>query len=159
MENRGFVFMELIIVFAVVAILTTLALNNIPGSQRSTTLTGTVDTLISDIRSQQTKAMEGTLTGQTVPNGYGIEFSPSQYTLFAGQIYSASASTNTVVPLNSRVIFSFIGFPNNSLVFASTSGGIVGYATNSSLLTLKESDSGATESLQLDHYGVITSVH
>ena len=151
--------MELIIVFAVIAILTSLALNNIPGSQRSTILTTTVDTLVADIKNQQTKAMEGAMSNQTVPNGYGIKFVSNQYTLFAGQVYLATASTNAVIGLNPRVTFSFIGFPNSSLVFASTSGEIVGYATSSSVLTLKESDSGATESVQLDHYGTITSVH
>ena len=103
--------------------------------------------------------MEGTLTNNRMFSGYGIEFAPTQYTLFAGQVYNATASTNAIVKLDPRVTFSFIGFPNNALVFASTSGEIVGYATNSSVLTLKESDSGATESVQFDHYGVITSVH
>ncbi len=158
MRQRGFVFMELIIVFAIVAILVGIAVVNILGSKRKASLTGTIDPLVADIRSQQTKAMEGAIVNGAIEPAFGIYFASNQYVLFNGAAYKSSDNTNSVVPLDSRVTFNTISLPGNVIVFASKSGEVVGYATNSSTLSLKEIDSGETQTIKLNHYGVITSV-
>lgn len=149
--------MELIIVFAVVAILASISVINIFGSKRKASLTGTIDPLLADIKSQQTKAMEGSIANGSAQAAFGVHFASNQYVLFNGATYNGSDSANAVVPLDSRVTFSTISLPSNTIVFASKSGEVVGYATNSSTLTVKQIDSGEIQTIKLNHYGVITS--
>ena len=103
--------------------------------------------------------MTGTIENGKVQNGYGLRFELTRYILFRGASYNASDTTNAVVPLDSRVTFSTISFPNGSIVFASKSGEIVGYASASSSLTVSQLDSGEVKTLQLNHYGIIASIN
>jgi type II secretory pathway pseudopilin PulG len=153
------VLIELVVVFGMLAVLTTMTMSSLFGSHRTATVTATVDTLIADLRSQQTKAMSGSQQSGISPAGYGIYFQTNQYTLFKGTTYSAGDTSNAVIALDPRVTFSAISLPGSTIAFASKSGEFVNYATSSSSLVVRHSDSGNAKTIRLNRYGVITSVN
>lgn len=155
----GFVLIELAVVFGMMAVLIGLTSMNIFGASRNATLTGTVDTLTADIASQQTKAMSAVAQSGVIPPGYGVRFDTNTCTLFQGLTYNATDTSNVVIPLDSRVTFSFISLPNNAIVFASQSGEIVGFSSTQNTFSLHQTDSGETKTIQINRYGVITSVN
>ena len=158
-NRRGFVLIELIVVFGMLVVLTTMTMNSVLGSQRNASVTATVDTLIADLRSQQSKAMTGSQQSGINPLGYGIYFESNRYTLFKGTLYSAGDTSNSVVPLDPRVEFSIISLPNNSVVFAAKSGEFLNYAPSSGAVVVNQMDSGNSKTIQLNRYGIITSVN
>jgi type II secretory pathway pseudopilin PulG len=159
MKKHGFVLIELAVVFGMLAALIGMTTINIFGSQRKASLTATIDTLVADVRSQQTKAMTGTTDNSGLPPAYGVHFDGDRYVLFRGASYSSSLSSNAIIPLDSRVRFSNIQFANGNIIFASRSGDFIGYASASSSLTVNQLDSGEVKIIQLNRYGVISSIN
>jgi len=157
--QHGFVLIEIIVVFGLIATLITLTSLNVFGSSRKATLTGTIDTLVSDIKSTQTKAMSATVQGGVVPLGYGIRFGTNQYILFSGLTYNPTDTSNAIVPLDSRVLFSAISLPDNSVVFASQSGDVAGFSPTANSVTLNQIDSGEVKTIQFNRYGTITGIN
>lgn len=158
-KRTGFVLIELAVVLGIVSVLIGMAVMNIFGSRNKTSLGGVVDTLVADIRSQQTKAMTGTTQGGVPSTGYGIRFEPTQYILFSGLTYNPVDPANAVIPLDSDITFSTISLPDNSIVFASKGGEFVGFATASSSLSIRETNSGEVKTIQFNPYGIITSIN
>jgi type II secretory pathway pseudopilin PulG len=157
--GMGFVLIELVVVFGMMAVLIGLTSMNIFGANRKATLTGTIDTLSADITSQQTKAMSSVAQDGVVPPGYGVRFDTNNYTLFQGLAYNPANTANVVIPLDSRVTFSTISLPSNAITFASQSGEIVGFNPVQNTFSLHQTDSGETKTIQLNRYGIITSIN
>jgi hypothetical protein len=63
------------------------------------------------------------------------------------------------VPLDTRERFLNISLPNGNVLFASRSGEFIGYASGSDTLTINHLDSGESKVIQLNRYGIITSVN
>lgn len=158
-DRAGFVLIEMIVVFGMLAVLTVMTVTNIFGSKRTATLSGAIDTVIADIKSQQIKAMSGAQINGTSPLGYGIYFDSSGYTLFRGLTYSALDITNARVTLDTRLQIVNILFPSSSLVFASRSGEMVGYDSNANSFAIRNVDSGEIKTIQINRYGVISSIN
>lgn len=159
MNKRGFVLIELIVVFGMMAVLIGMTVLNVFGSKQKASLTGVVDTLVADLRNQQTKAMSGVTQSGVGQSGYGIRFAANQYTLFNGTTYTSSDPTNVVITLDPRITFSSIQLPNNNVIFASKSGEFIGYSAASSALTAQQIDTHETQTIHFDHYGIITSIN
>jgi type II secretory pathway pseudopilin PulG len=157
-KQRGFLLVELVVVFGMVAVLVGMTTLLISGAQRKATLTGTIETLVVDIRSQQTKAMSSVLAGETVPAGYGIRFETTRYILYSGVVYNSADTSNAVITLDPRVTFSAITLPDNSMAFAAKSGEIVGFSPMQNTVVLHHMDSGETKTIQMNRYGIITSI-
>ena len=159
MKHSGFVLMEIVVIVGMMALFVGLLSINLLGSQRRASLVGVVDTLVSDIQSQQTKAMTGFTTGGSVPAGYGVHFETSRYVLFSGSSYSVSDPTNSSIPLQSPVTLSSIGFAGGTLLFASKSGEVSGYVSGQDFVSVFHADSNQTTTIHINRYGVITSVN
>ena len=159
MKKRGFLLIELAIIFGMMAIFVGMTTINIFGSSRKASLTATVDTLVADIRSQQTKAMTGTTDNLGLPPAYGVHFDTNQYVLFHGSSYSASLLSNATVPLDTRERFTNILFTNGNVIFASRSGEFIGYVPASDMVTINQLDSGESKVVQLNRYGIVTSIN
>ena len=157
-HRSGFTFIELIVAMGVFATLVGLATVHLLGGQRTSSLTATTDTLIADIKEQQIKAITGD-TAAGSQSSYGVYFGPGQYVLFAGGTYNPTDSTNAVIPLDSNVVFASINFPNTSVVFASGSGEIVNFSSQAHTVTLLQVHSGEGKTIDINRYGVITSVN
>lgn len=159
MKTNGFVLIELIVVFGMMAVLIGMTTLNVMGSKQKASLTGVVDTLVADSRSQQTKAMSGVTQNGVSQSGYGIRFAANKYTLFKGTVYAVGDATNVDVPIDPRITFSSILLPSSSVVFLAKSGEFMGYATASSTLTIKQIDTNETKTIQFNHYGTIASIN
>jgi type II secretory pathway pseudopilin PulG len=160
MKKRiGFMLIELAVVFGMIAVLLGITTILVFSSKKKATLTGTIETLVTDIRSQQGKAMSGVPAGGTDPVGYGIYFEETQYVLFSGLTYNPLDQSNAVVALDPRVIFQTISLPDNSIGFAFQSGVFVGYVPTQNSIVLYHMDSGETKTIEVNQYGVITAVY
>lgn len=152
-SQLGFTFPELIIILSILAVVFGFITINLVNSQHRSSLTGTVDTLISDMKSQQLKAMVGATEGRTSADSYGIYFQTNNYTLFHGTTYSSSDPANFVITLDPLV--QFASFPA-TVVFSQRSGetGMVNTITIQDI-----GNSTNQKTIMVNRYGVITQVN
>ncbi len=155
--DSGFTLVELLLVMGLFAILVGLSTTNFLSFQHRTTLTAGTETLLSDIKSQQTKAMVG-----LAPNGssdnFGILLSQNQYILFRGSTYSSSDSSNFVVALPSNIQIKSIIFPNSQIIFSKGSGEIAGFSGSQNTFVIQNLSGNEQKTVVVNRYGVITSV-
>jgi prepilin-type N-terminal cleavage/methylation domain-containing protein len=93
MSAKGFTIVELLVVMGIFAILASLSTLNLSHAQHGSYVNATVDTLVSDLKRQQHKAMIGDTEGRGTASNYGIHFDPSSYVLFH-DIYSSRRDVN-----------------------------------------------------------------
>ncbi len=156
--GAGFTFPELIVVIGIFAILFGLTTANLPSFQRLASVSSTVDTLVSDIKSQQIKAMVGATEGRVAADNYGIRFEQNKYIFFHGTSYNSNDSSNFTVNLDQNMQFQNITFPNAVVIFSQGLGEVVGYASGSSSLTIKNTAGSEQKTITVNRYGVIVSV-
>ncbi|MBI2405010.1 prepilin-type N-terminal cleavage/methylation domain-containing protein [Candidatus Gottesmanbacteria bacterium] len=152
-NQSGFTTPELIVVVGIIAVLAGLATVNLLGVARKPTLTATVDTLTSDLRQQQTKAMVGERL-----SSHGVYFGSGQYVLFAGSSYNPGEVSNAAVALEQYVGFSQVSLPNASVVFASGSGEVTNFDPNQHAVTIAHEQSGEQKTIEVNRLGVVTAV-
>ena len=151
----GFTLPELLIVMAILSILFGLIAPNLLHFRQRSVINTTVDTLASDLKSQQTKAMVGDTEGSGAISDYGIHFETNKYTLFRGSSYSAGNPSNFDVNLDPSVNFSSINLPSSSVVFSRGSGE-TGLVSGSDTVTLTDSTNNDQKIIQINRYGAIT---
>jgi len=150
MKNRGFTFVEVVIVMGIMALLMGIGIVGMLRSTRRSGLNEVVQVLLSDLRSQQTKAMTGVTVAGAVPAGFGVYFETNRYTLFSGASYNPSDPTNVPILVSTPHSMDTVGF--DTILFLGRSGEISGYATGS--VTIQE-EGGQTKTIQLNRYGVV----
>lgn len=153
-NQSGFTLIELIVVMGIILMLFGFVSFNSVSVERKTSLNSTADNLVSDMATQQTKAMLG--AGTTSGNSYGIYFEQDKYTLFEGTTYSSSNPSNFIVSLNSAIVFTNITFPSNSIIFSARTGEINGFSSVQNTITIQDSQSTKTETITVNRYGVVT---
>lgn len=149
-NQKGFTLIEITLVMAILFILFGFATFNLVGQQRSVSIQTTADTLISDIYSQQNKAMVG-----QAGSSYGIYFEINKYTLFQGDIYSQNNPNNFIVNMDPGYSMVSVTFTNNTIVFASGSGEINDYALNKDSVTVQNDTSADSKKIKLNRYGAV----
>ncbi len=159
MRRSGFSIPELSIVMAIMISLYLLGTSNLFSPQRTNELRTTEDTLISDMTSQQARAMTGDTASTGTNSSYGVYFQQDRYTLFKGVSYSAGDANNFTVTLGPNVRFSSINFPNDTLVYAQSSGEAAGYVSGQDTVVLEDAGEGVTRTIHVNNYGVIDSVN
>jgi prepilin-type N-terminal cleavage/methylation domain-containing protein len=147
---KGFVLIEMIVVLALFGALLGFTSINLLGAKNSATISATVDQVVSDLGSQQTKAMTS--------GDHGMRFETNRYIMFSGSAYNASDTTNSPVPLDARTTFSVINLPGASVVFASQSGEVAGYDPVRASVTVYQQNSLVSKTIHINQYGVISSV-
>lgn len=151
-KMKGFTLVELLVVMGVAAILLGLTTINLVRVQQTTNLGAVTDTLISDIKSQQIKAMNGAAGG----GSFGIHFtSLNSYVLFKGSLYTAADPANFSVDLDTTISVS--SAPDNDIIFSPTTGDIASLHENT--VTIKHTAGGEQQTLKLNKLGVITDVN
>lgn len=148
----GFTIPELIVAMGVFMILASLATISVVGVKQRTSLETTVNILISDIKQQQLKAMIGDTEGRGVRDDYGIHPGTDAYVLFHGSTYDVGTSGSFTVNLGDNVYFT----SGPDIVFLRRSGEVSGGDTS---LTLRENTTGTQRIINLNRYGVVTSVN
>lgn len=156
MKNNqfGFTLVELVLVMAIASILFGFIAFNFIGQQKTVSVNGVSDTIISDMSSQQNKAMLG--AGTTNGNSYGIYFQSNKYILFKGTTYSAIDPGNFTVPIDSGYSLSNITFTNNTVVFSARTGEVNGFSNGHNTVTMQDSQGIKTETITVNRYGVVT---
>jgi prepilin-type N-terminal cleavage/methylation domain-containing protein len=154
-NQKGFTLPELLITMGIIAILFGFVSINLIRLQRYSSLTTTVDTLVSDLNSQQNKAMTLDTEGRGTNDDYGIYFETSRYTLFHGSVYPPLDASNFIINLDPSLTFSSITFPSSSVIFSKGSGE-TGLVNGSNTTTLTDSTNGEQKIINVNKYGSIT---
>lgn len=154
MKQKGFTFIEIVIVMGIISMLFGFIVVNMTSVQKKTSLNSLVGTLISDINSQQVKAMTG-FAENPPPGKYGIYFSQGSYTLFKGDSYAQNNPDNFIVPLDSTVKFTYINLPNSSIIFSQGSGEVTSFDPFKNQITLSVTG-GENKTLSINIYGSVS---
>lgn len=157
--QRGFTFTELIIVIGILSVILGFATINLIKSQSSASVSATVDVLVAGIKEQQMKAMTGDTEGRSTSSAYGIHFDTNQYVLFNGTTYSNTNPSNRVIPLETSLVFENITLSGGTVTFLKLSGEVSGFASGFDSLQIRHTGSQQQKSMQINRYGVITSVN
>lgn len=158
-SQKGFVFSEVIIIIGIIGILFGLVTINLFKLQTSSSLNTTVTALVSDLKSQQLKAMVGETEGRQAADNYGIYFDFNRYVLFHGLSYTEGEPTNFKVSLDRNLQFTNITFPSSSIVFLKGSGEVLGFAAEKNTITLKSLGDNKQKTITINKYGVITGIN
>lgn len=157
-KSAGFTLMEFIVVMAIIFMISGFVAISLVNQQRTTSLNSSIDILIVDMSSQQTKAMSGASDGSTSASNYGIYFLEDRYILFKGTNFLATDSANFTVMLDKEIEFSNITFPGNIIIFSSLSGEIMEFLDGSNI-TIQDSNSGEIKTVTINRYGVVESIN
>lgn len=145
-NQRGFTLPELVIVIGIITILFGFISINLIHLQRQSYLTTTVDTLVSDLYSQQNKAMVGDTEGRATTDNYGVHFDTNKYSLFHGSSFSSS---DFDVKLDPSLTFTSV----TNIVFQKGSGEVAGAPIS---VILKDITNTDQKTIQTNVYGAIT---
>lgn len=156
--QHGATLLELILFMAIALLLFGYVTLNFVSFQQKTSINASIDTLTSDLRIQQTKAMAGK-SDNGAGNSYGVYFQSDKYILFIGSSYSGTSPTNFTVTLDPNTIFTDITFPGNMLVFSQKSGEIVGFINGNNTIAMQSSQGAEKKTLTINKYGVITKIN
>lgn len=153
--QHGFTLIEMLVVIGLFAILTTLVVINVLRPQNTLNYETQVQTLKSDIKRWQARAMLGETTGESSAQDFGILFSGNSYTMFVGSSYSASDQRNFTVNLTGPVVLS-TNFPGNTLLFETITGEVNSFSPPNNTITITNTTRGDSTVLSLNRYGVIS---
>lgn len=156
-NHKGFSLLELIVSITIVSILFALVIINLLNVKQKASLSTSIDTLITDIRNQQLKAMVGDTEGQSSMSNLGIYFATDRYTLFHGN-YSPTDPSNFTITLGDNIVFGNISFPSSQVVFASKSGEVIGVTGNQTIV-VQDSQEQEQKTLTVNKFGVITEAN
>lgn len=157
-KHAGFTFIEVIVVVAIFLTLIGLTITNPLNLRESTSINAFVYTLITDIKNQQIKAMVGDTEGRGTPDTYSIYIEPAKYTLFHGQNYSQSDSSNFSITVADQYQL-LTTFPESKIVFSAGSGEIVGFVQNQDTITIRDARTGQQKVITINKYGVVTGIN
>lgn len=155
--KNGFTLIETLLVMGIVALLfvfSSIALGNLVPRSFSTT---SVETIIADLRQQQSKAMLGEIDGSGSSKAYGVHYDSDGYVLFAGDTYNPSDPANS--PISVEVILSLsTTFAGSDVIFSRVNGEIVGFTAGANTITLTNTANGDQKIITLNKLGVVEGV-
>lgn len=150
--SKGFSFVEIVIIMGIMTLLIMIASFNFFPIKQKTSLSTTVQSLITDIKQQQLKAMSGEST-------QGIYFDPDQnnYIVFKGATYLESDPSNFNIPLGDQIITFSVDFSGRQILFAPVSGEISNFLPGNKIV-LQNTVSNEEKSIFFNKYGTVISV-
>jgi type II secretory pathway pseudopilin PulG len=152
-QQSGFTLVEALVVTGLIVVLFGLGVVGLGQPQTSTDNVSAVETLVNDLKAQQTAAMAGTTGSSTSRQSAGVYVQAAQYTLFTGSSYSAADSYNYVVPTPSGVSLSST-FPGGIVLFNKGAGDVSGFTAGNNTITVTSGSS--TRVITITRYGAIT---
>lgn len=154
--QKGFSLIEIVIIMGISLMLFGAIIFNLLRVQSRSTIRANSDTIASDLRTQQTKAMTGATEGGSTAQSYGIYFLQDKYVLFHGASYDPNDSRNFDVNLPSNTQILNTTFPNNTAVFSLLSGEILGGSQTGNSVTIKTVNANDEFTITVNRLGVIT---
>lgn len=149
--SYGFTLVELMVVMGILATLIGIVTINLSGAQQKVSVNSTIQVIISDMKEQQIKAMIGDTEGRPTASSYGVHFDANQYVLFNGSAYSSTDTSNFAVPLSPNLQFT----TPIDIIFSRASGELI----TSASVTVQNITNSEQKTIQLNRYGVVTSVN
>lgn len=156
--KRGVTLIETLVVIGILLTLIGIASISFLPFRSKSTLDTAITTLVSDIKSQQIKAVAGDTEGRGTNDNYGVHFETNSYTLFHGSVFSPQDSSNSVVALNDGIQMEST-FPSSQIVFSIKSGEVISFSQTQNSITLEDTVEGSSKTVGINRYGVITSVN
>jgi prepilin-type N-terminal cleavage/methylation domain-containing protein len=150
--KNGFTLVELLLIMGIMAIISSFAVINLVRPQTKANLDSTLSVLISDLKSQQLKAMIGDGEGGAA-NSYGIYFESSRYTLFRGAAYNVSDPNNFVVNSQGGTTF-FPTFAGSQVIFNQRSGEVANFSGSANTITV--TSSGESKTITINALGTVS---
>jgi prepilin-type N-terminal cleavage/methylation domain-containing protein len=152
-SHPGFTLVEILLVMGLIAIIGGLTTINLIQPQRTASLSGTVATLVADLRGQQIKAMGGDKVSASTAQAHGLHVQSDRYTLFKGTTYSGADTDNFVVMMDPGITLSTTNMPSSQLVFTKGTGAVTGFT---SAPTITVSSDGDSNVISLNRHGVVS---
>jgi type II secretory pathway pseudopilin PulG len=153
--QRGFTFAEAIVVMGIMMTLFGLAYVSLFKTQQKITLDSVVALIVSEIKAQQVKAMNGETEGAIDTINFGIHFETDKYVLFKGLVYNSADSSNFAVDLKEPLEFSEIKFPDANLIFNRGGGEVWNFIDGFNSVTLRSADL-SQKSISINKYGAVS---
>lgn len=157
-SQKGLTLIEILIVVGILSTLFGIGLLSIMNIRVITTNNVSTTVFISDVKNQQVKAMTGDTEGRGTPDSYGVKVLPTQYILFHGLTYNASDATNFSIPITTGFTLSST-FPNNTILFNPGSGTISGFVAGQDTVTITNTNSNQSKTIQFNSYGTVTTIN
>lgn len=154
-KQEGFTLIEILLTVSLALLLMSFATFNLSTTHNTTSIATAADMLIADIKKQQAKAINGTITqtgSSDIQNIYIIPNS-NQYILFHGATY-ASDPTKFTVTLDDNLALSTT-FPGGIITFSQLNGEVTG---SPNTITLKHVGGNESEIITINRYGTITNL-
>ncbi len=156
-RQSGFTLIEILLVLGILGLLFGIGLLSIGNIQVVTQNNASSSVIISDLKTQQIKAMVGDTEGRGVPDNYGIKILSDRYILFHGMTYSATDTANFSIPIASGYTLAST-FPSTTILFASNSGELVNFSQGQDTITVTHTASSKQQIIRLNKYGTITNL-
>lgn len=157
-DRHGFTIIEALVVLSIFITLMSIGYVSVVGIERRAPIFSTVNTVIADMRSQQTNAMIGNAGAGPQSVNYGIYFETNSYTLFQGASYNPSDPSNAVTMLPTYITFTSIDFPSATVLFTKGSGDVLGYAPAGNSVTVTQTLTGEHKTITINRYGAVTEI-
>lgn len=153
--QRGFTLVEVVIVGAIMGMMFILSTQSLFGGIRSATLDQVSASVVRDMNTQQTRAMQGLVspTGSVVD--YSVRFEHDRYIVYPGSVYDASNTLNQTELLEPSMRFTVIGVPDQSVTYARGNGSVRGYIDGADYVILSDTETGSSVTLRINSAGVI----
>lgn len=155
--QKGFTFIELIVVFGIITVLFSIGYIGVSKLITSTTSNTSISSIISDIKTQQIKAMVGDTEGNGTPDTHGVKILSNSYVLFHGSVYNAQSSSNFEIPIPEGYTLTTT-FPDQTIVFNLGNGEIANYDSSTDTITLTNTVTNRNQSVEFNKFGAVTSI-
>jgi type II secretory pathway pseudopilin PulG len=155
---EGFSLIEVIVVIGTITLLFSFVSVNLLSVRQKATTSTSADTLISDIRTQQLKAMVGDGEGVGGADRYGLHFDSSSYTFFRGSTYNPSDPSNFTIELSETVAVTNNTLPSGNVIFEKGSGEIVGFVNGQDSVSLRNTETNEERVIEFNSVGTLVRV-
>ncbi len=153
--KSGFTLIELLVTIGVFSILASFISLNLINPHKKASVDTQVQTLVSDIKSQQLVSVEGEAGGSPTSQKHGIFVSAGKYTLFTGNAYTPLDPNNFDVVLEGDLQLSTT-FASSILLFEKISGEVTNFTSGQNTLTLTSPSGGLNKTITVNPYGSIS---
>lgn len=153
-QSRGFTLIELLLVMGIITVIFSITTIVLIGAQRTSAKGSQVDTILTDLRDWQTKAMVQNTGGGVASYDFGVYLQSSSYTLFRGSVYDPADTSNFVVDVDPSLSISGITFPASTILFEGGSGEVVGFSLGTDSFDIDDLAGGASVTVTFNQYGI-----
>lgn len=152
--SQGATLVELLVVMAIVGIFTRLVTLNVFRGQQRASLTVTRDSLLSDIRKQQHRSMQGSTSAPGLYLDYSIRFEQNRYILFPGVVFDENNNANEAIGLDPMLVIDPSQIPGGIITFARLSGEVRDYDPDMNQITLTNTQTNDAYIIRFNKYGI-----